>query len=406
MDFDHIVVGAGISGLGAAHFAARAGHTSLVLERTDRIGGCINSHRFAACGGFWTEAGSHTAFNSYGTLISILEELGQIPRLTPKAKTSYKLWRAGKLSAVTSALHPLEAALSLPRLFTTPKAGASVAEYFGRGLGQRNYRDLLGPAIQALICQPADEYPAELLFRRKPRRKDILRKFTMPQGLSEIPAALAEQPNIAVRTGQEVIAVERDGKGFRVQLADGAEIPCRYLTLAAPPDVVGQLLPKDLVAAKAAVATIGMAEIETLLVALRTADIDLPRLAGLISVDDAFYSAVSRDYLADDQYRGFAFHFRPKALDAEAQLKVACHALGTDRVAVVESAHVPNRLPALRKGHQIIIDQLDTDLAGGQLAVTGNWFLGVSLEDALTRSHQEHLRVFAGRPKAHAEGLA
>ncbi|AGA90874.1 protoporphyrinogen oxidase [Thioflavicoccus mobilis 8321] len=401
MDFDHIVVGAGISGLGAAYFAARAGHPSLVLERSDRIGGCINSHRFTTCSDFWTEAGSHTGFNSYGTLLSILEDIGQMPRLTAKEEAPYQLWRGGQLAKITSALHPLEAAISLPRLFTTPKAGASVSEYYGRGLGRRNYRDLLSPAFQALICQPADDFPAELLFRRKPRRKDVLRKFTMPTGLSEIPAALARQTDIEVRTEQEVIAVARDGQGFRVRLGDDEELGCNYLTLAVSPEIVARLLPDDLPAAKAAVGTVGMAEIDTLLLAFRSADLDLPRLAGLISVDDAFYSAVSRDYLADPQYRGFAFHFRPGALDAGTQLTAACRALGADPIKVVEIAHVANRLPALRKGHQIVVDQLDADLAGGRLAVTGNWFYGVSLEDSLTRSRQEHARLFEAGAKTH-----
>jgi len=398
MDFDHIVIGAGISGLGAAHFAARAGCPTLILERRNRVGGCINSYRFTNCDEFWTEAGSHTCFNSYGNLIGMLEELEQMPRLTAKAEAPYKLWRDGRRDSVFAGLHPVEALIALPRLFRMSKAGASVREYYAAGLGRRNYRDVLGPAFQALICQPPDDYPAELLFRRKPRRKDVLRKFTMPSGLSEIPAAIADQPNIEVRTGQDVAGIVRDGKGYRVQLHDGDERSCRRLTLAVPPDAAGTLLPKELGSASAALGTIGMADIDTLLLAFRTADLaPLPPLAGLIAVDDAFYSAVSRDYLADDDYRGFAFHFRPAALDAEAQINVACHALGAHPRDVVESGHVRNRLPALRKGHQKLIEQIDAALAGGTLAITGNWFFGVSMEDSLTRSRQELERIL-GQP--------
>lgn len=394
MDFEHVVVGAGISGLGAAHFAARAGVPTLILERSNRIGGCINSHQFVDCGDFWTEAGSHTCFNSYGTLISILEDLDQLPRLTPKADGSYKLWRQGKLRPVLSGLHPLEALISLPRLARLSKADTSVAEYYGAILGRRNYRDLLGPAFQALVCQPADDYPAELLFRRKPRRKDIERKFTFPRGLSEIPAVIARQPDIEVRTAQEISGIVGDGDGFRIQLAAGDELRCNHLTLAVPPDVAARLLPNHLTDAKAAVDEIAMAEIETLLVAFRAADLELPAIAGLISVDDDFYSAVSRDFLPDKQYRGFAFHFRPGALDAEAQIGAACLALGARPADVVENAHIGNRLPALRKGHHRTVERLDAALAGTHLAITGNWFYGVSLEDALTRSRQEHQRLF------------
>ena len=85
-DFDHIVIGAGISGLGAAHFSARRGLSTLVLEASDRIGGCLNSHHFDALGGFWTEAGGHTCFNSYGTLLSIMDDLGLTAQVQPKLK--------------------------------------------------------------------------------------------------------------------------------------------------------------------------------------------------------------------------------------------------------------------------------------------------------------------------------
>ena len=45
-DFEHIVVGAGISGLGAAHMAVRRGIGTLVLERGERVGGCMYSYPF------------------------------------------------------------------------------------------------------------------------------------------------------------------------------------------------------------------------------------------------------------------------------------------------------------------------------------------------------------------------
>jgi hypothetical protein len=41
------------------------------------------------------------------------------------------------------------------------------------------------------------------------------------------------------------------------------------------------------------------------------------------------------------------------------------------------------------------VERLDRALAGTRIAVTGNWFLGVSIEDCLTRSLGEHQRLFA-----------
>ena len=394
-DLDHIVIGAGISGLGAAHFAARRGRRTLVLESSDRVGGCINSQTFPQLGGFWTEAGGHTCFNSYGNLLSILDDLGLTRHVQPKGKVGYLLWKGGQRGSILSALHLWEAMRSIPKIFSTPKEGRSVSAYYGDVLGQRNYRDLLRHAFQAVICQPADDYPAEALFRRKPRRKDVIKAFTFSTGLSAIPAAIAAQKGLEVRTGQQISAIERNGDGFRVTTG-GETLSCRSLTLAVPPDVAAALMPAGFDAARAAITDIGVVEIETLVLAFRTSDLGLKPIAGLIAVDEAFYSAVSRDFLADPSYRGFAFHFRPGVLSEQAQIERACLALGTTPRHIAAQARVRNRLPALRTGHTARVRRLDETLAGTRLAVTGNWFLGVSIEDALTRSRSESDRLFAG----------
>jgi len=393
-DTEHLIIGAGISGLGAAHLCAQRGIETLVLESAGRIGGAIYSHHFQGLDGFWTEGGSHTCFNSYGNLLGIMDDLGLTPRARAKQKVSYRLWRDGERRSVFSALHPLEAAISLPRLLTAPKAGRSVADYYAGVLGRRNYHDLLRHAFQAVICQPADDYPAEALFRRKRRRKGMIRAFTFADGLSAIPAAIAGQPRVEVRTGIAAVCVEPADRGFLVQLGDGGAIACEHLTLAVPPDQAARLLPAGLEEARQAVSRIGMAEIESLALAFRTADLDLPPLAGLIGVDDAFYSAVSRDFIPDPGYRGFAFHFRPGALAPHARLARACTALGVDAQQIAAHAFIANRLPALRTGHGALVERIDRAITGSRLAITGNWFIGVSIEDALTRTRSEHQRLF------------
>jgi len=392
--FDHIVIGAGISGLGAAHFSARRGLDTLVLESAPRAGGCIRSHVFDGLGGFWAEAGSHTCFNSYGNLLSILDDLGLTAQVRPKAKVGYRLWRNGERKAVTAALNPLEALVSLPRLFTTPKAGRTLSDYYGRVLGARNYRDLLRHAFQAVICQPADDYPAEALFRRKPRRKGVIKAFTFDRGLSTICEAIAGQPSVQVRTDQQVRAIEPDADGFRVSIERAEPLSCKALTLAVPPDQAARLLPVGFEEARSVAAAIGVAEIETLVLAFRASDLTLPPTAGLIAVDDAFYSAVTRDYLPDPGFRACAFHFRPGVLAAEEQVERACAALGVTPTQIAAQVRVRNRLPALRAGHGALVDRLDGSLAGTRLGITGNWFLGVSIEDALTRSRAETDRLF------------
>ena len=176
--FDNLIIGGGISGLGLAHRCLRRGlHTALV-EGTPQVGGCIHSHGFPDSDGFWLEMGSHTCYNSYGNLLRMVDELGMAEQLKLKDKVRFKILNRDALASIFSRLYPLELAFSLPRLFSEKKTGQSVAGYYSRVLGKRNYRDLFEPAFNAVICQPAGEVPADKLFRRKPRRKDRPRSFT------------------------------------------------------------------------------------------------------------------------------------------------------------------------------------------------------------------------------------
>mgnify|MGYP001095169267 CR=1 FL=1 len=222
-----------------------------------------------------------------------------------------------------------------------------------------------------------------------------------------------------INTGAQVVGAVRGGKSLRFvddpglllqprdqieiegtpeQLRDASE---ELRASLAPPDVAarllgaptGPLLDREAVAAMAG---IGMREIESLVLSVSAQALGhLPPSAGLIAVDEAFNAMVSRDYLADGAYRGFSFHFRPGVLTPEDQEQRACAALGIAPAAIAGLARVHNRLPALRVGHGERVERIDTALAGTRLGITGNWFQGVSVEDCLTRSHQECERLFA-----------
>ena len=403
-DHAHIVIGGGISGLTAAHYSLQAGVDTLLLEASDRPGGCIHSSRFEALNGFWVEAGGHTCFNSYGHLLAIMEQLDLLELTTAKAKKSYKLWSKGKRGSILSALHVFELIRSLPGLFRVQKAGKTVAEYYGKVLGRKNYQDLFSPAFRSVVCQDADAFPAEALFRKKPRRKDVLRAFTMPSGLADIPQAIASQPGFKVRYGAKAdrISAANEGQDIRIDLQDGTSLSCERLTLAVPPDVARTLLSEVAPDAAKAITGVGVAEIDTLVLAFERTKLKVEEIAGLISVDGAFLSAVSRDFLPDDRYRGFAFHFPGDQLSATEREQAACQAIDANVDDIAAKAEVRNRLPSLHRDHGDRIQALDTALAGGQIAVTGNWFLGVSIEDCVTRTRSEHERLFGALPTASA----
>ena len=389
--YDLIVIGAGISGLGLAHHGVQAGWRSLVLEADDRVGGCLNSLRPE---GFWLEVGAHTCFNSYGHLIRILEEVKALDRIQGRQKLGYKLWTESGLKSVFSRLNLPELAFNLPRLFVTDKSGLSVKEYYSRIAGQGNYQRLLGHAFNAVTCQEAGDFPADMLFRRKPRRKDLPKHYTAPGGLQTLAEAIAGQPGMEIRQGQRVSGVRREGDGFAVAIEGEEELMARRVALAVPADIGAALLRNGLPAVADVLKRVRVVSVESLAVVVRQAEVGLPPIAGLIGPDQPFYSVVTRDVVPDPELRAFTFHFRPQTLGPEEREQVVTQVLGVPRERMRLVYHHRNRLPALRVGHTDIVAELDRRLASEPgLAVTGNYFLGVSIEDCLTRSREEFERL-------------
>lgn len=392
-----LVIGGGVSGLGFAHFARQRGVKTLLLEAADQFGGCIHTHQFkTSAGPYWAELGAHTCYNSYGNLLQILQDTGQLDSL--QAKQSLKFWlqtQAG-LRSILSELNFWELLGVIPRLLRAKKEGSTAGDYFGGIIGKRNFQRVLGPALDAVICQPAQDFPADALFRKKPRRKDVIRSFTGPQGLQSLLDAIVRQPGLEARAESSVERIEATEVGYRVFVSGKSPVETNHLALAVAPDTAARLLQPVLPQLVESLCDIEMAEVESLAVLLEADSIELPRLAGIIGRNDDFYSVVSRDLVTDPHYRAFTFHFRPRRLDEAGKLLRIQQVLGVSDSAIQTTADYRNRLPVLRVGHARRIEQVDRVLKGRKLALTGNWFSGVSIEDSLVRSAAECRRLFPG----------
>jgi len=385
-----IVIGAGISGLSLAHFARAQGRDVCVLEGEARLGGALHSERFGA--DFWLELGGHTGYNSYGRLLGIVEALGLADRLTRRETARWMLWRAGRVQSVPSQLGWAELARSLPRLLWTRRAGASVADYYGRVLGRGNFERVLRPMLSAVASQDAAGIPADLLFKKRPRRKDRPRSFAFAGGLQTIPEAIAAQPGLAVRTACPVRRIERAGSAWRVTSGCGEAFAAPALALATPPDAAAALLAEAVPQAAALLRELAVATVESEGVIVRAERTALPRLAGLVGIAAPFWSVVSRDPVPHGDFRGFAFHFRPGTPAAQRSEHIAA-VLGLPAGAIEARVSATRRLPAPAAGHAERIARLDATLRSERLLLTGNYFGGLAIEDCVTRSAAEAERL-------------
>lgn len=391
--YDLIVIGGGVSGLTLASRAARAGRSVLLLEANPRLGGCIESWRPRT--DFWLELGAHTAYNSYGTLLGELDARGRLNDLLPRKNAGYFFIAEGRAVSPIKRLSFMELLAHLPIGILRDKARASVADYYRALFGRTNYVRLLSPAFAAVLSQPADDYPAAWLFRRKPRLKTAPRKFTFAGGLQGLMEALATNAPFETRINAAVTHVGREADRFVITV-NGESLMSQKLAVATPPDVASQLLQNAFPDLAARLREIPMIEIETVAVVVPKATVMLPILAGLIGDDDAYFSAVSRDPLPHPGLRGFTFHFKPGRLDSAGKRAAVARVLNVAPESFVAITEKINRLPALRVSHLNLAVELDALTCVQPLALVGNYFNGLSIGDCAERAAREAERLFAG----------
>lgn len=381
-EFDLVVIGGGVSGIAAAAHARRAGREVVLLEAADRLGGC--AHTWQPVPGFWLELGAHTAYNSYGALLALNPD-PSFANLIPRAKVGYHFFEGGRTRSPFARLGLFEAAMHLPFGLGRDKAGQNVESYFSRLLGRGNWQRLLDPAFAAVLSQPAGPYPAEWLFKRKARVKTAPRKFTHAGGLQGWLAELAG--DVPVRLGQAVCSIERVDAGVRIHLA-GETLEAREVVVATPADVAAGLLDGIVPGLAGKLRATPMADIETHAVVIPAGRSKLPPLAGLIGADDAYFSAVSRDYLPHPEWRGFAFHFKPGRLDLEGRRGKIAEVLGCTPADFAHETEKLNRLPALTPASVTLARELGEKLAAMPVRLVGNYLNGLSLGDAAHHAAQ------------------
>ena len=393
---DVLVIGGWISGASFAFHAAQSGRKVLVVEREASAGGCLCSTR--SLQDFWYELGAHTCYNSYRAFLEILEGCDLLGELQARGKPVLRFLDGDQLVAGTNLplmlklFRKSELLRALPRWLGASQDGQTVRSYYSRLVGPGNYARVLGPMLSAVPSQTADLFPANMLFKKRERRKDVMRSFTLPGGLQTAVETALARPGIEVATGRTVVEVERSSGRFVVKLDDGWRTEADVLAVAVSPGVAASLLGGLAPDLAARVARIGEVRVDSLGFALPKEMSSVPLATFLIPLKDEFHSVVTRDVVPDPERRGFTFHFRP-GHTREERIRRASQILRIRPEAMQGITERSWLLPSPVLGHAEQIDEIDRLLAGGKLALTGNWFEGLSIEDCVTRSRAEWGRV-------------
>ena len=391
--YDCIIIGGGISGISFAGKLAQLGKNVLILEKEKQPGGQIQTHSIVSHPGFWVELGAHTCYNSYTHLLSAILEAGLKDRILSLDKCRYVLSTEKGIKSIFSQVSCFSLMIRGFKLFFSAKKNKSVKEYFRPILGSKNYDQLFSKMFRAVICQQADEYPAEFfLKKRKGRFNEMPRKLSFDKGLSSIINGIITQHKLSVCTNTEVTTITRNDDGYQIQASNGDIWHTRHIAIATNPNVASQLL-KDLEPEISRLfASIPLSYSETLNVIVEKEKLDLQPVAGIISITDKFMSAVSRDVIAHPHLRSFSFHFLKGEKSQDEQLALICDTLNIQKEDILSHTSTTHILPSPHKEHVTIISQTDALRKDNALFLLGNYYYGLSLEDCVHRSNDEFER--------------
>jgi protoporphyrinogen/coproporphyrinogen III oxidase len=282
-----LVVGGGLAGLLAARRHQRAGRSVVLLEAADAVGGAIAAARLEDAAGLALNAGAEAWSTGSGAVDALVAELGLAERIVAPREGlgSHVVSDAGVHRAPAGAVlgipgRPLAADVravlgtsgalraALERLLPATwgaREGATVAEVVRTRLGRKVLERLVAPIVGGVhSADPATlefaaaspalsrglaEHGSLTAAARRLRGRSAAsagtRVHSLAPTMAVLPETLQERFLAAggiLRTGTEVIGVERDGGLWRLRTARAGHLEAEHLVLACPPDTAHDLL--------------------------------------------------------------------------------------------------------------------------------------------------------------------
>ncbi|MCK5371553.1 MAG: hypothetical protein KAQ62_23485, partial [Cyclobacteriaceae bacterium] len=206
---------------------------------------------------------------------------------------------------------------------------------------------------------------------------------------------IARHNNFEIKYSTEIGKIDKTESGYTLKTNQGVFI-CNHLSVCTSVTSVPELIVGIAPNLADKIAKIKYQKIESYGIVVLKDATEIKPFAGLVPIDDDFFSAVSRDTISDESYRGFTFHFKPDILSNTQKIQKICDVLGISEDQIIESHERLNIVPALRLGHYALIDEVDQLLKDQNLFLSGNYFAGLSIEDCVSRSKSEVARMVNG----------
>jgi protoporphyrinogen/coproporphyrinogen III oxidase len=452
MNFDSVIIGAGISGLVTAHRLKKMGRDPLLIESGDRVGGAIQSHEVE---GFLIECGPNSLRGSH-EFLDLVEELnltGELIAADPRAPAY--IYADGKLQAAP--MNPpaliktkLISNAAKLRLLREPFVKArrdggeeSIASFVRRRLGNEILERMVAPFLSGVYAGDPEQLSVQACFPKlaefeaeaggilrgairaakqsrkgesKPKRS--LRPYRLcsfRHGLSALPEALSRAIGDRLLTGARIINIESAG-GFEITVEHRGEIrtiKSPTLVVSTPAYVTAHLLGAVTPEIATLVAEIPYVSIASVPIAYRDnqvyCELDgfgflAPRGEGLRTLGSIWNSSLFTDRAPEGWV--CLTNFIGGATDPEA-IKLGDEELirivHDDLNKVLGISGGPRRLPITRYeraipqytlGHAARVERIEAALRGVPgLWIAGNYLRGISLGDCIKNADRVAVEI-------------
>jgi oxygen-dependent protoporphyrinogen oxidase len=290
-----VIVGGGVAGLTAAERLVAAAHDVIVIDAGERAGGLIRSERRE---GFLCETGPQAILSGRPDTKALLAAAGLENRVIWSAEKTRRrfIYLRGALRVLPSSpptllKTDLLGALAKLRLAREPfvakgdpEREESVLAFLERRFGAEAARALGAPAVIGIYAGDAAELSVKTalprLWELEQKHGSVLRgavnergqsqgqgkegptrSFSFPEGLEELPRALAEKLGARRQVGVAASLEPTSTSGWRVQLETGAPVEADHVVLATPARVTAKLLEPHAPGASLALASVPHAPI-------------------------------------------------------------------------------------------------------------------------------------------------
>lgn len=240
---DVVIVGAGFTGLSAAHELEKAGVDFVVLEARDRVGGRVEARRNGL--GEWVDTGGQFLCQDMPELLALTKAYGKTlvaahvegdfiaqPAQSPKEAEKTYLGAMG-IRERMNAIAPNDAAI----------AGLSVADWLVRQPDAEIAKAAFRSMIEGLWCQPLERVPLWHLIdndRRITNETSELQYF-LRETMYSLAQDMADGLSARIRFGAAVSRIEHKQDGVRVDTAGGA-YEARSVLVAVPPMMASKIV--------------------------------------------------------------------------------------------------------------------------------------------------------------------